>query len=239
MEHNLNILGLIPARGGSKGIKNKNIAPLAGKPLISYVIETMKQSRYIGRVVCTTDSEVIAEAAREYGAEVPFMRPAALATDAAAVYPALVHALQELERLEQYKPDYIVLVQATSPLTTVEQIDATIEKVLENNADSAITAEVLPHDCHPYNIREMSPDGSVHFWMEKEHYQFPSRQSKPTFYKFGNTYVTSYDTLVNKGRLEGEKNYIVPIEDQESVMDINTPADLEAIEKIMKRRNAT
>ncbi|PIT91000.1 acylneuraminate cytidylyltransferase family protein [Candidatus Kaiserbacteria bacterium CG10_big_fil_rev_8_21_14_0_10_49_17] len=230
------ILAIIPARGGSKGIKDKNITPVLGKPLISYVIETLKKSAHIDRIICSTDEEKIASVAKEYGAEVPFMRPKELATDTAAVYPALVHAVHELQQFDGYVPDYIVLVQATSPLTTVEQVDSTIEKVLSENADSAITALPIEHDCHPYNIRTVREDGTVGFWMEEEHYKYPSRQVKPVFYTFGNVYVSSYTTLMETGRLEGKRNYIVEI-DKESALDINGPEDLAEVEMALKRRN--
>lgn len=199
------ILGLVPARGGSKGIKNKNLIKLAGKPLIAFSIEALKKSRAVDKIVCTTDSELIAKVAKKYGAEVPFFRPRELAKDTSPVYPALAHAIKMLEKLQNYKPDYIVMIQPTSPLVEPEQIKAAVKMAINKKADSVITAVDLEHDAHPYNIREILPDGRIKFWMEKEHYQFPTRQSKPQFRKFGNLYVSSYKTLMEKGRLEGEK----------------------------------
>ena len=233
MNKNYKILALVPARGGSKGIKNKNIINLAGKPLIAYVIEELKKSKMVNRIVCTTDSEVIAKVAKKYGAEVPFYRPAELAQDTSPTYPALVHALKKFEELEGYKPDYIVTAQPTYPLTLPKHIDDATQKAIEMKADSVITAVPLDHDCHPYNIRQVLPDGRVKFWKEKEHYLYPTRQSKPKFYTFGNIFVSSYKTLIKHGRLEGKKNYLIEIEKIHH-LDINTPDDLKEIEYYLK-----
>lgn len=232
---NYKILALVPARGGSKSIKNKNIINLAGKPLIAYVIEALKKSKAVDKIVCTTDSEVIAKIAQKYGAEVPFMRPKELALDISPVYPALTHAVKMLEKLQNYRPDYIVMVQPTSPLVDPGQIKAAIQIAIQKKADSVITTVNLDHDCHPYNIREILSDGRIKFWMEKEHYQFPTRQSKPQFRKFGNLYVSSYDTLIKKGRLEGENNYAL-IVDKNTTLDINTPEDIKEIEYFLKNK---
>lgn len=229
------ILGLVPARGGSKGIKNKNIIDLAGKPLISYVIEALKKSAVVDKIVCTTDSELIADVARQYGAETPFLRPAELAQDNSPVYPALAHAVKTLEETGNYRADYIIIAQPTYPLMKPEQISAAVKLAEEKEADSVVTVVKLDHDCHPYNIRAILPDGRIKFWMDKEHYQFPTRQSKPGFYKFGNLIITSYNMLMTKGILEGEKNYPLEI-DKSSSLDINVPEDLPEIEYILKSK---
>ncbi len=229
------ILGLIPARGGSKGIKNKNIINLAGKPLIAYAIEALKKSKAVDKIVCTTDSELIAKVAERYGAEIPFLRPRELAKDTSPVYLALAHAIKMLEKLQNYKPDYIVMIQPTSPLVLPEQISAAVKMVIRKKADSVITAIDLEHDSHPYNIRDILPDGRIKFWMEKEHYKFPTRQSKPQFRKFGNLYVSSYNTLIRNGRLEGKKNYALKV-DKNTTHDINTLEDIWEIECFLKSR---
>lgn len=231
----MKILGLIPARGGSKGIKNKNIADLAGKPLIGYAIEALKKSKVADKIVVTTDSELIAEVARKCGAEVPFLRPSELASDSSPIYPSLLHAVKKLEELQGYRPDYIVTLQCTYPLILPEQISQAVKKAIEEKADSVITACELEHDCHPYNVREVLDDGRVKFWKEEEHYLFPTRQSKPKFYSFGNVFVSSYETIVNKGKLEGEKNYLILI-DKVYHLDVNTVEDLKEIEDVLKNK---
>lgn len=132
-------LAIIPARGGSKGIPKKNIKEIAGKPLIAWSIEQALNSSSIERVIVSTDCEDIAAVAREYGAEVPFMRPAHLANDTAATEPALLHTLEWLAEHENYHPDYTVLLQATSPVRKDDAIDSAIKKIIEKKADSLLS----------------------------------------------------------------------------------------------------
>src|SRR6266404_128898 len=122
------ILCIIPARGGSKRLPGKNIKPLNGKPLIGYAIEAAKGSKYIDKVIVSTDDEAIAAVSKEFGAEVPFMRPAELATDTAASIEVLRHAVAFIENLEE-KVDVIVLIQPTVPGVLAVDVDAAIEKI--------------------------------------------------------------------------------------------------------------
>ena len=134
-------LAIIPARGGSKGIPRKNIRPLAGKPLLAYNIEAARNSRYIQRVVVSTDDPEIAQVARQYGAEV-IWRPAEISGDTASSESALLHTLETLQTQEAYTPDVLVFLQCTSPLTLAEDIDGTITALLEQQADTALA--VIP-----------------------------------------------------------------------------------------------
>ena len=124
------IISIIPARGGSKGIPKKNIVLLAGKPLIAYSIGQSLQCRHIKRTIVSTDDPEIAEIAREYGAEVPFIRPKELAKDDTPDLPVFLHALDWLEKQESYLPDLIVHLRPTSPLREVKHIEEAIEKLL-------------------------------------------------------------------------------------------------------------
>src|SRR3989338_1589206 len=121
------IIAIIPARGGSKGFPGKNIIPLGGKPLISHSIEVAKKSKLIERVIVTTDDEKIASIAREYGAEVPFIRPAELAQDDTPPDSVLKHTLQFLEEKEDLKPEIIVWLEPPCPFRTPEEIDRAVE----------------------------------------------------------------------------------------------------------------
>lgn len=129
MEHR-EILAVIPARSGSKSVKDKNIRLIDGKPMLAYSIEHAKASKYITRTIVSTDSEIYADIAREYGAEVPFMRPAEYATDAALDYDVFYHALTYLEQSEGYMPDLVVQLRPTYPTRKVEDIDRMIEQML-------------------------------------------------------------------------------------------------------------
>lgn len=231
----VDILGLVPARGGSKGIEKKNIVDVAGQPLISYVLTALEQSRAVDEIVCTTDSEEIASVAREWGAKTPFLRPAEMAADESSIFPALAHGTEQTAEHLDFRADYVVTAQPTYPLVEPSQIDAAVTKVLAEDGDSAITAVELDHDAHPYNIRECGDDGRVQFWNESEHYQYPNRQQKPTFYRFGNVFVTEYDLLVEKERLEGTDNYMVEV-DPITTLDVNTPEDLNQVEYHLRRK---
>lgn len=133
------ILAIIPARGGSKRIPDKNIKLLYDKPLIAWTIETVKKSKLIDRLIVSTDSPKIAKVSQKYGAEIPFLRPAKLAQDQTETIPVLQHTVNFLQKKEKFYPDIVVLIQATSPLTRASDIDGTIKKLFQNNAHSSLS----------------------------------------------------------------------------------------------------
>jgi N-acylneuraminate cytidylyltransferase len=138
-------LALIPARGGSKGIPGKNIKEIAGKPLIAWSIEQALQAEHVDRVVVTTDSIEIADIAKKYGAEVPFLRPAELAIDTAATEPSMVHALDWLQQNENFVPEHVMLLQATSPVRHQRTLDEAFEHYLSSGADSLLSVNEFWH----------------------------------------------------------------------------------------------
>lgn len=153
MYHNKRILALIPARSESKGIKNKNIIDLCGKPLIAYTIEATKNSLYIDDIVVSTDSKLIAEIAKEYGADVPFMRPEELAADHSKTMDAVLHAISELKKLGR-EYDGLILLQVTSPLRSSEDIDGAIEKFYKSNEDGLASVSLV--NDNPILVRTIS-----------------------------------------------------------------------------------
>ena len=144
----LKIVGVIPARSGSKGIPNKNIKPLAGRPLIYYTIQAGLESRLLNRLLVSTDSPEIEDIAKGYGAEVPFLRPAELAQDDTPRLPVVQHAARYLEKTEGYKPDIMVTLQPTSPLRRAEHIDAAIDMLISTKADRVLSVCEAEHS--PY-----------------------------------------------------------------------------------------
>ena len=151
MYQNFKVLALIPARGGSKGIPGKNIRLLAGKPLIAHSIEQAKASKYVDRVIISTDDEKITQVAREFGAEVPFMRPAEIAQDLTPDFPAFEHCLDWLKEYEGYEPDIVVHLRPTGPLRTSKQIDDGIELLAKYpEADSVRSVNEPPKS--PYKM---------------------------------------------------------------------------------------
>ncbi len=149
------ILALIPARGGSKGIPRKNIKDLCGKPLIAYSIEAGLNSKYIDSVVVSTDDSEIAEVSKRFGAEVPFIRPEELASDTAKTLDVVLHAIKEMES-KGSTFDTFVLLQPTQPLRTAADLDAAIEKYMENGCISMVS--VSPVNDHPILIRTIEED---------------------------------------------------------------------------------
>lgn len=151
----VSVLGLIPARGGSKGFPGKNIAPLAGIPLIAHTIRAARGSRRIDDLVLSTDSEAIAAAGRACGLEVPWLRPAEIAGDSTRMQEVVIHALAQHPRGDRF--DYILLLQPTAPLRAVEDIDAAIELAVRHNADS-VTSFTAVETHHPYYMYRYEPD---------------------------------------------------------------------------------
>src|SRR3989338_1584602 len=133
------VICIIPARGGSKRVPRKNIKLLKGKPLISYAINAAKQSKYIDRVIVSTDDQEIARVAKKYGAEVPFMRPADLATDTALGLPVIQHAINYVESVDKDEVNFVVVIQPTSPMVLSQDVDSAIEQIVKTKANSCVS----------------------------------------------------------------------------------------------------
>lgn len=157
----MKILGIITARGGSKGIPGKNIKPLAGKPLIAYTIEAAKESGVFDRIILSTDDKRIAEVARSCGCEVPFMRPAELAGDSTPHLPVLQHAVRWLEDREEYKPDAVVILQPTAPLRRGVHLREAAELFIKSGADSVVSVSEIPGHHNPHWQFCMDGDGKL------------------------------------------------------------------------------
>ncbi len=158
MIDNRKVLALVPARSGSKGIRNKNILQIGGRPLIAYTLEAAGGSRYVDNIVVTTDSDAVASTAREYGGEVPFLRPSGLSGDKARTIDAVIHALGALKKNGR-EYDILVLLQPTGPLRTTEDIDNALA-VFMKNAMEGLTA-VTEVSEHPLFIRTMDDSGKL------------------------------------------------------------------------------
>ena len=141
------IIAIIPARGGSKSVHRKNIRLLCGKPLIAYTIHTALSSKYIGRVIVSTEDEEIAEIAKGCGAEIT-IRPSELAQDDTPSLPVFQHVIERLEEVEGFSPEIIVILQPTSPLRTVEDIDGAIQILIETCCDSVVSVCKVEHPIH-------------------------------------------------------------------------------------------
>ncbi len=222
----MSVLGLVTARGGSKGLPGKNVLPLAGLPLIGWTIKAARSSKYLDRTILSTDCAEIASVARSLDCEVPFLRPAHLATDTAT---SVEVAIDALDRVDQY--DWLVLLQPTSPLRTAEDIDAAIESCVAHGASSCVSVSEV----------EKSP-----FWMyrvEKDQTLSPvledrsgatRRQDLPAIYVInGGVYVIKTSTLRETRCFapDGAIAYIMP---KERAVDIDSKLDLMVAEELMR-----
>lgn len=231
------ILGIIPARGGSKSIPRKNIKPFAGKPLIGWAIETLKKSGVVDRVIVSTDDEEIASVAREYGAEVPFVRPADLAEDTTPTLPVLQHAVQWLKDNENYWPDFVLLLEPTSPSKRPFHIKGAVKLLFDSGADSVVSVSEVPGVLNPHWQFKMAEDGRVGlFTGEQTKHIIRRRQDLPkTYYRNSAIYIFKPEVLfAPEPSLYGEdvRGYVT---DTKYAFDIDVPEDWEYAENKFKK----
>ncbi len=225
--------GVIPARGGSKGLPGKNLRVLGALSLIGHAVASAREAARLTRFIVSTDSEAIAEEARRHGAEAPFLRPAELAGDEAGMVPVLQHAVRWLESTGA-RPDVIVTLQPTSPFRVGADIDATIARVAETGADSAQTLAEASY--HPYFMKTL--EGDVTHALFEEGYRYVRRQDAPAVYQpSGAVYVTRYATLMEQGRVLGKDNRGIVMDSAASVT-IDTEWDFLLAELILARGRA-
>lgn len=234
------ILGVITARGGSKGIPRKNIKELCGEPLIAHTIRAAQGSKYLTRCIVSTEDEEIAQVARAHGAEVPFMRPKELAQDVSTSMEVVQHALSWLRNPPDGKEgetyDYLMILQPTSPLRTAEDIDTAIEKIVATDADSVISVMELSN-FGPRKMHRIEGDTIRPYFDEHEIGKESQRRQdlEPVYRRNGAAIYLTKAELVERGDLFGKvsRPYIMP---RERSVDIDEPVDFELAEFWMKKR---
>lgn len=230
------VLALIPARGGSKGIPRKNVIPIAGKPLIAYSIEQALQSSRITRTIVSTDDDEIAAVALEFGAEVPFRRPPELAQDLSTDLEVFEHVLLELKRLEGYVPEVVVQLRPTTPVRRVSVIDAAIDAMLSApHADSL--KSLSPSKASPYKMWVVDERGArplLELPDLPEAHSMP-RQILPTVYA-GNGYVDIIRprAILEHGSMVGK--VVIPFLLDEPIFDLDYPEQVRALEEALYAR---
>ena len=226
-------LALVVARGGSKSIPRKNIAPLGGKPLIAWTIEAALACPKVGRVVVSTDDQEIAAVARKFGAETPFMRPAELAQDATPTMPVVVHALHWLDSNEGHRPELVLLLQPTSPLRTAADIDSALTIAGDRSAESVVSVTEAPS--HPYLLKRVTEDGLLEDFIR--HPPVDRRQDlEPAYALNGAIYLGSRQHVLAHESFYADKThaYVMP---RERSIDVDTPWDLYLCELILRARH--
>lgn len=230
----MNILAIIPARGGSKGVPGKNIKLLGDKPLIAYSIEAALTSKLISNIIVSTDDENIANIATQYGAEVPFLRPADLATDTARSVDVVLHTLDFLAARDQHF-EAVCLLQPTTPFRTKGFIDQCINTFIKQRVDSLVSVQPVPHEFNPHWTFE--PDASGHLRIATGEESIVSRrQDLPKAYiRDGSIYLTLVSVLKNQHSLYG--NTIGYVEsDTADYVNIDTIDDWAVAEKLLTKR---
>ncbi len=218
------VLGLIPARGGSKGIKNKNIIEVNGVPLIAYTVIEAGKSRYLDDVVVTTDSQRIKSISESYGAQAPFLRPIELAGDRSATLEAVLHAVRSLESMGQ-SYDIVVLLQATSPLRTSEDMDQAIELFVEKNGQGvAAVSEVTDP---PVLMRTLEEGGRLSKWLKQS--STIRRQDMPKTYRINGSIYINLVSEIKEG-LSFNDNPIGFVMERSHSVDVDEESDLWLVE---------
>jgi len=220
----MKILAIIPARGGSKGIPRKNIRTLAGKPLVAWTIEAARSAASLDRVVVSTEDKEIADVARAFGAEIPFLRPQELAGDDTPTLAVLQHTIAHLRNREGYRPDAVMTLQPTSPLRTASHIDAAATLFSSDPAaDSLVSCVEVPHIFHPRSVMKRSPDGYLAPYLDET--QPFRRQDKEVVFARNGAAIYITRTACLDRFVFGGKLICFPMDEISSV-DIDTEADL-------------
>jgi CMP-N,N'-diacetyllegionaminic acid synthase len=230
----MKVLGIIPARGGSKGIPRKNIRLLAGKPLLQYTAEAALGAKRLARVILSTEDEEIAGVGRKCGLEVPFMRPPELAQDDTPTLPVLQHAVRRLEEAgDRY--DAICLLQPTAPFRRPEEIDGCVDLLIETGADSVITVLPVPPEHNPHWVYFQDVQGFLRL-STCEDTPIPLRQMlPPAFHREGSVYVTKREVLLERNSLYGSKveGYLMTAS---ASVNIDTTEDWQRAEELLQHR---
>ena len=228
----MEVLAIIPARSGSKTVRNKNIRKISGKPLLAYSIEHAIQAKLINRVIVSTDSEQYARIACDYGAEVPFLRPKEFAQDLSLDLEAFEHALNKLRDTEGYYPDIVVHLRPTYPIRKIDDIDNMIRLLQENPGMDSVRCIAPAHEC-AYKMWRKNEDGTITPLLQdiKEAYNMPRQALPVLYYQNACIDVVWASVIVERHSMTGEK---VLGYEMESNFDIDTEADFKMVEKYLK-----
>ncbi len=221
------VLAIVPARGGSKSIPHKNIQAFLGHPLVAYSIAAGLQSKSVSRVIVSTDDDAIAEIARHYGAEVPFMRPSDLAQDDTLDLPVFQHALNWLAKQENYKPDFVVQLRPTSPLRPPGLVDSAVDVLRTNKQADSVRGVVLSGQ-NPHKMWRISAEGSMQPLLKvkglDEPYNAPRQQLPDTYWQTGHIDAIRSSTILKNHSMSGDLVFPVLIDPRYTV-DIDTLND--------------
>jgi CMP-N,N'-diacetyllegionaminic acid synthase len=229
------VLGLIPARGGSKAIPHKNIVPLCGRPLVTFTCEAALAARTLDRVIASTDDDKIAEVIRQTGVEVPFLRPPELAQDHTPSISVARHAVAWLDRECGRRPDIVVLLQPTSPLRRAEHIDGAVRLLMQERVDTVVSVMSVPHNFLPWSLMSLEEGRLRDFWTPDLPFDRYRRQGQPPLFARNGpaVLVTRTQALEARNSFYGESVAAYPM-DMRSSIDIDGVADLQFAEALLR-----
>lgn len=229
----MNILGVVPARGGSKGIARKNVADVAGKPLVAWTLDAAKAAAGLTRVVVSTEDPEIAAVCRSLGGDVPFLRPAELAQDRTPTLPVVLHALAQAEAQDGRRYEAVVLLQPTTPLRQPEDIDRCVDLLRATGADSVVSV-VDVGGYHPLRMKKFEGERLVNYVEQAGENMRPRQELPPVFIRNGAIYATRR-AVIDGGALVGGdcRGYVMPADRS---VNIDSPNDLLLADSLLRRR---
>jgi CMP-N-acetylneuraminic acid synthetase len=230
----MRVLGLIPARGGSKGVPRKNLRLLHGRPLLAYTAEAARSARSLDRVVLSTDDPEIADLGVSLGLDVPFLRPPELAEDETPMLPVVQHAVRLLEA-RGYRYDAVCLLQPTNPLRGGDLVDACVARLASSGADSVVTVLRVPPEHNPHWVYFENGDGFLTLSMGAETPISRRQLLPPAYHREGSVYVTRRRVVVDGDSLYGARVAPVLVDEHASV-NVDTMADFERAERLLAAR---
>lgn len=229
------IVAIIPARGGSKGLSRKNIKPLLGKPLVAWTIEQAKKSKYVDRIIVSTDDKEIAEISRKYGAEVPFLRPEELARDESPRIDLIMHAINLFEERGTFF-DIIVFLEPTSPLRDVSDIDNSIKLLLNNKKARAIVSVAKSEITHPEFDVIINNESFIRKLDDNTNFRVLRRQELTDVFFFeGSIYISYIDTLKQKKEFYHDLTLAYVVQ-KYKYHEIDEMSDFICVEALMKAK---
>jgi len=231
----MEILAIIPARGGSKGLPGKNTRSLAGIPLITYTIKAAMESKSITRIIVSTDDESISTVATEAGAEVPFLRPANLSGDQASGIDTCLHALEYANNKLDYQPEHVAYLQPTSPLRTASDIDTAANLLTQSGADSVISLKAVTE--YPQWMKTMDVEHRINPLFELSEIATTRQNLEKSYILNGAIYLSTTPSLKNNKSFYGDdtRGYLMP--DERSI-DIDTLNDFYIAEALLSHKES-
>lgn len=228
----MKVLFVITARGGSKGVPRKNIRLLGGIPLVAYKIIAAKKCRYDKRIIVSTDDEEIARVSRDYGAEVPFLRPSQLATDSAASMDVVLHTMSWVGENDEEKYDYVCLLEPSSPFASYRDLDEAIRQIREKNADTLLGMKEAPVSTN--FIHSLDDRGGLsNFYYAVKDLQSVRRQDQKKEYTMnGCMYIAKWDYLIENHMFHAKNSLPYVMQEEESI-EIDTWLDFEMATKVI------